>query len=292
MRLCLCPSVVRDWGRFVCSQLPLARLELGVSHTTNGVEGLGLGLPYLVVWFSPAMCRLVCDTCFSCACALVAAVFVAVGAALQFLSGGMSEEDSSVALNEINKVPGKKPWHLSFSYGRALQQSVLKAWKGTLACTLGAVMCTCTCSHARAQTHTPMWSCIPVPHARTDSQWNAPLPAHTPRTSFPHPSWTPGPLRCATAHVCVYATERAQSCVAAALPARARHASKWVSVTVVVGLFCVLVPGKDENIPEAKRQLQIRAKANSDANKGVYAGAGAGAGAGASESLHVASYAY
>ncbi len=50
-------------------------------------------------------------------------------------------------------------------------------------------------------------------------------------------------------------------------------------------------PGKEENIPEAKRQLQIRAKANSDANKGVYGGAGAGAGA-ASESLHVASYAY
>jgi hypothetical protein len=65
----------------------------------------------------------------------------------------------------------------------------------------------------------------------------------------------------------------------------------WVSVALIV-LFCSLVPGKEENIPEAKRQLQIRAKANSDANKGVYAGAGAGAGAGASESLHVASYAY
>ena len=90
----------------------------------------------------------------------------------------------------------------------------------------------------------------------------------------------------------MYATERALSCVAPALPARAQLASKWVSATVAVGLFCVLVPGKEENIPEAKRQLQIRAKANSDANKGVYAGAGAGAGAGASESLHVASYAY
>jgi len=49
---------------------------------------------------------------------------------IMFLSGGMSEEEASITLNEINKFPGKKPWHLSFSYGRALQQSVLQAWKG------------------------------------------------------------------------------------------------------------------------------------------------------------------
>ena len=33
-------------------------------------------------------------------------------------------------MNAINNVPGQKPWALSFSFGRALQQSVLKAWKG------------------------------------------------------------------------------------------------------------------------------------------------------------------
>ena len=47
-----------------------------------------------------------------------------------FLSGGMSEEDASDALNEINLYEGKKPWYLSFSYGRALQHSVLKEWHG------------------------------------------------------------------------------------------------------------------------------------------------------------------
>lgn len=47
-----------------------------------------------------------------------------------FLSGGMSEVEASVALNEINKVEGNKPWYLTFSYGRALQASVLNAWKG------------------------------------------------------------------------------------------------------------------------------------------------------------------
>lgn len=49
---------------------------------------------------------------------------------IMFLSGGMSEEQATVALNEINKFPGKKPWHLSFSYGRALQQTVLTEWQG------------------------------------------------------------------------------------------------------------------------------------------------------------------
>jgi len=50
---------------------------------------------------------------------------------ITFLSGGMSEEEASMALNEINKAPGPKPWSLTFSYGRALQQSTLKAWKGS-----------------------------------------------------------------------------------------------------------------------------------------------------------------
>lgn len=47
-----------------------------------------------------------------------------------FLSGGQSEEEASLNLNAINQVPLLRPWALSFSYGRALQQSVLKAWQG------------------------------------------------------------------------------------------------------------------------------------------------------------------
>lgn len=49
---------------------------------------------------------------------------------ITFLSGGMSEEESTLALNAINRVEARKPWSLTFSYGRALQQSVLKAWAG------------------------------------------------------------------------------------------------------------------------------------------------------------------
>ena len=47
-----------------------------------------------------------------------------------FLSGGQSESDATINLNAINRVEGKRPWALSFSYGRALQASVLQAWQG------------------------------------------------------------------------------------------------------------------------------------------------------------------
>lgn len=49
---------------------------------------------------------------------------------ITFLSGGMSEEGATVALNEINKLAAKKPWSLTFSFGRALQGSCLAAWLG------------------------------------------------------------------------------------------------------------------------------------------------------------------
>ncbi|KAB2614933.1 fructose-bisphosphate aldolase cytoplasmic isozyme-like [Pyrus ussuriensis x Pyrus communis] len=48
--------------------------------------------------------------------------------AVVFLSGGQSEEEATLPLNAMNKLNTKKPWSLSFSFGRALQQSTLKAW--------------------------------------------------------------------------------------------------------------------------------------------------------------------
>ncbi|HXF98929.1 MAG TPA: class I fructose-bisphosphate aldolase [Gaiellaceae bacterium] len=45
-----------------------------------------------------------------------------------FLSGGQSEVQATENLNAINRIGG--PWALSFSYGRALQASALKAWGG------------------------------------------------------------------------------------------------------------------------------------------------------------------
>ena len=50
---------------------------------------------------------------------------------IAFLSGGQSDEDATAHLNAMNQILGdSKPWNLSFSYGRALQQPALKAWQG------------------------------------------------------------------------------------------------------------------------------------------------------------------
>jgi len=55
-----------------------------------------------------------------------------------FLSGGQSEIDATINLNAINRASGRKPWSLTFSYGRALQASVLKVWQGKDANVLAA----------------------------------------------------------------------------------------------------------------------------------------------------------
>jgi fructose-bisphosphate aldolase class I len=46
-----------------------------------------------------------------------------------FLSGGMTDEQATSRLNEMNRIGGF-PWELSFSYGRALQAPSLAAWGG------------------------------------------------------------------------------------------------------------------------------------------------------------------
>lgn len=46
-----------------------------------------------------------------------------------FLSGGDSPEESTSHLNAMNQIGGVF-WELSFSFGRALQEPVLKAWQG------------------------------------------------------------------------------------------------------------------------------------------------------------------
>lgn len=46
-----------------------------------------------------------------------------------FLSGGMSDEQATARLDALNRH-ALQPWELSFSFGRALQAPVLRAWAG------------------------------------------------------------------------------------------------------------------------------------------------------------------
>jgi fructose-bisphosphate aldolase class I len=47
-----------------------------------------------------------------------------------FLSGGQGERQATAHLNAMNAGAENRPWRLSFSYGRALQDTALAAWGG------------------------------------------------------------------------------------------------------------------------------------------------------------------
>jgi fructose-bisphosphate aldolase, class I len=59
--------------------------------------------------------------------------------AIAFLSGGQSAELASARLNAMNvRFKSRRPWALSFSFGRALQQPALEIWRGEEAHVLAA----------------------------------------------------------------------------------------------------------------------------------------------------------
>jgi len=51
-------------------------------------------------------------------------------AGICFLSGGQGPEEATANLNAMNDQLPNAPWPLSFSFGRALQDPVIKTWAG------------------------------------------------------------------------------------------------------------------------------------------------------------------
>jgi len=51
---------------------------------------------------------------------------------INFLSGGQTPDEATENLRAVNAAGRGQPWLLSFSYGRALQQPVLDAWRGNV----------------------------------------------------------------------------------------------------------------------------------------------------------------
>lgn len=49
---------------------------------------------------------------------------------INFLSGGQTSETATANLQAINASSMVRPWNMSFSYGRALQDHALKTWNG------------------------------------------------------------------------------------------------------------------------------------------------------------------
>lgn len=63
-------------------------------------------------------------------CALLRTIPPAIPG-IMFLSGGQSEGEATNNLNEMNRLENNGPWGLSFSYGRALQNTCIKTWNGS-----------------------------------------------------------------------------------------------------------------------------------------------------------------
>ncbi len=60
-------------------------------------------------------------------------------AGIAFLSGGQSNELATAHLDAMNRHSGyRKPWPVTFSYGRALQQPALEKWRGNAAAVAAA----------------------------------------------------------------------------------------------------------------------------------------------------------
>lgn len=49
---------------------------------------------------------------------------------INFLSGGQAPEHATAHLNAMNNLMSSRPWNISYSYARALQDYAMKAWAG------------------------------------------------------------------------------------------------------------------------------------------------------------------
>jgi len=130
------PEVLMDGGHTIerCEEVTTEVLSLVYAELTAhrvGIEGTLLK-PNMVV--SGKECPVQADAS-QVAEATVRTLRRVVPSAVPgivFLSGGQTPRQATEHLSAMNAM-GSHPWELSFSYGRALQDPVLRAWKGQAA---------------------------------------------------------------------------------------------------------------------------------------------------------------
>lgn len=115
-----CARVTEEVQQAVFHALHRQRVALELMLLKPSMVSPGLGCPRQATPEEVAVATLAC---------LRRTVPAAVPG-INFLSGGQSEQAATANLNAMNVQVERAPWLLSFSYGRALQASVLKAWRG------------------------------------------------------------------------------------------------------------------------------------------------------------------
>jgi fructose-bisphosphate aldolase class I len=127
------PEVLMDWSNSIelCYDVTRSTLECTFDHLyAQGVklEEMLLKPNMIIAGKQCAQQATAKEVAEQTICCFRRSVPAAVPG-IVFLSGGQSEAQATDNLNEMNKL-GPHPWELSFSYGRALQDSALKAWAG------------------------------------------------------------------------------------------------------------------------------------------------------------------
>ena len=114
-----CYEVTRETQLAVFAELALQRVQL---------DGMILK-PNMVISGKKASTQASVDEVAEATVKCLRETVPAAVPGIAFLSGGQSAEVATEHLNAMNKR-GPFPWELSFSYGRALQDPALLAWKG------------------------------------------------------------------------------------------------------------------------------------------------------------------
>jgi fructose-bisphosphate aldolase class I len=127
------PEVLMDGTHNLerCAEVTAATLRAVYAHlATHGVVlGASLLKPNMVLAGKDCPDQASAEEIAEATIAVLNQTVPAAVPGIVFLSGGQSEEEATVHLDAINRR-GPGPWELSFSFGRALQAPVLRAWAG------------------------------------------------------------------------------------------------------------------------------------------------------------------
>lgn len=128
------PEVLMDGGHDIdtCQRVTEASLDaVFTAIKAHGVALEGMILkPNMVISGSDCPIQAGTDEIAAKTVATLRRCVPAAMPGITFLSGGQTEVEATVNLCAMNAKFGPNPWKLSFSYGRALQASALKAWGG------------------------------------------------------------------------------------------------------------------------------------------------------------------
>ena len=130
------PEVLMDGDHSIDVSLDVTRQFL--LYTFDALNSLGVYLPGIVIktnFVRPAVnvSQAVSDEVVARKTLdLIYEIFPREIPGITFLSGGMSEAQATAALHYTNALDTRKFCKFSFSFGRALQSSCLKAWKGSM----------------------------------------------------------------------------------------------------------------------------------------------------------------